>query len=154
MSKLSTNTFLPLISLVVAACSDGMRSSDKDSTLIKAFESPDAFFEARKSTEVKVGAYSADGSGPILESGKNSTIRVQASFDLSRPKGTFIFYLKPESGGYKNALFATGYLGGENEISGIDQYFYIPDFGQMSGQARVFVYIPEHGAGEATLTVR
>jgi hypothetical protein len=153
MPKLSTSIFLPLLPLLIAACSDGTRSIDKDSMLLKAFESPDTFFEAHKSTGVKVGTYAADGAGPILEFPKSSTVKVQASFDLSRPKGTFIFYLKPESGGYQNALFATGYLSGENEISGITQYFYIPDFGQLAGPARVFVYVPGQGAGETTLTV-
>ena len=82
-----------------------------------------------------------------------STIRVHAKYARFRPNGTYIFYLKPSTGGYKNVMIHTGEYGGANELSGTYSSFYIPTLGQMAGKVEIFVYIPGRGVGVVTTTI-
>jgi hypothetical protein len=98
--------------------------------------------------------YFEAGYSEITEVNKSEVFRVEANFPVSYPEGTFEFSIKFDSGGYKNEIISKGYLSGINEISSIEQYFYVPPFGQVSGEATIDVFIPGWGIANYKILIK
>lgn len=90
----------------------------------------------------------------IKETTQGEVIKVHSKFQESYPEGTYIFYIKPDTGGYENAMIFTGKHSGLNKISGTYASFYIPKIGQITGNAKIYVYIPGFGVGITSIKIK
>lgn len=117
-------------------------------------EALDEFFLNAKTTGLVDVWVTEEGRDDRIErASQGQVIKVHSQFRSSKPEGNYIFYIRPDTGGYENALIFKGRHSGVNQISGTYASFYIPKVGQMDGVAKIYVYIPEHGVGFTTLNI-
>lgn len=111
------------------------------------------FLNAPLSELVKVTVSKETDSEEIDTASQGDVIKVHANFDMSYPEGTYIFYIRPDTGAYENAMIAKGRLSGTNKLSGLYASFYIPRLGQITGTAKIFVYVPGQGVGSTSINI-
>ena len=123
-------------------------------TQTPTLESLEDFFAQAETGSVKVFISDAQSRASVNDIIMGSVVKVSAAYPSSKPEGTYVFYVRPSTGGYKNAMIFKGNHGGSNEISGTYASFYIPNIGQMSGSVDFFVYIPGHGVGKTSAVIK
>ena len=122
-----------LFLLLFGMTANSIEKQTAPNVVLSSLEVLEAFFENTEPGNVEVVIADADpgkiSKDSITSTSLGSVIKVGARFGSSKPEGTYIFYLKPDTGGYENAMIYKGYMGGENELNGVDAYFYIPPHG-------------------------
>lgn len=122
---------------------------------ITNIEQIDNFFvNSQPSQSVTLSVYDVENDSIEIDSAKTGmVIKVHARYPTSKSEGNYIFYLRPESGAYENAMISKGRVHGINKLSGIYTTFYLPKIGQLPGTAKLYAYIPGHGVGIKDLEI-
>lgn len=166
MIKIEYALVLALVVLILTSCGTANSSQNTESPIIHSNEPVTSLPQTLERSECEPNCDLGDGSltievstiedrfDYIEEVTKESVIRVHASFPSSNPDGTFEFVIKFDSGGYQNELISRGKLSGVNTIGGVEQYFYLPPFGQITGDATIEVFIPGWGLSTKTILVK
>ena len=81
-------------------------------TQTPTLESLEDFFAQAETGSVKVSITDAQSRATDNDIIIGSVVKVSAVYPSSKPEGTYVFYVRPSTGGYKNAMIFKGIHGG------------------------------------------